>query len=156
MFITIYHVSYHYNIIIYHFVCLHYLLLYHYISLYTIIPLLITNHYLPLNIIKSITIYYHIPLFIIEKIHYITSTIPLFIPLYNYIIIMGHPQDILPDVRDPGAGDVLFFSEATVHGAMAWTAEHERWAQPGRDSETVEATVMNGFLMVLQGVVSIS
>lgn len=24
------------------------------------------------------------------------------------------------------AGDVLFFSEATVHGAMAWTAEHER------------------------------
>ena len=32
----------------------------------------------------------------------------------------------------PGAGDVLFFSEATVHGAMAWTAEHERrGAWPG-------------------------
>eukprot|EP00913_Durusdinium_trenchii_P002702 g2500.t1 len=28
-----------------------------------------------------------------------------------------------PETR---AGDVLFFSEATVHGAMAWTAEHER------------------------------
>ncbi|CAE7479501.1 CACNA1S [Symbiodinium necroappetens] len=28
-----------------------------------------------------------------------------------------------PETR---AGDVVFFSEATVHGAMAWTAEHER------------------------------
>ncbi|CAE7636452.1 CATSPER1 [Symbiodinium pilosum] len=28
-----------------------------------------------------------------------------------------------PETR---AGDVIFFSEATVHGAMAWTAEHER------------------------------
>ena len=34
----------------------------------------------------------------------------------------------LPALR--GAGDVVFFSEATVHGAMAWTAEHERPLNP--------------------------
>lgn len=41
---------------------------------------------------------------------------------------LRHGQAFIDNIHQPQtkAGDVVFFSEATVHGALPWTADHER------------------------------